>query len=341
MRKSTRGIAVLLAALSGAVVTTPALADPLQGANPLSAMQADAQALLAMAGTWPQIQSAAQSYGQLAPYAAATWAGPGPVVTNPMGFREQCHNTRWDQVTQYLVTGALNIGGDGEAEAYAIQAVATDFPSQLSSYLLQLVQSGNSREEALANQLIAQKGPLLSAVNALTGLLNTTSTQLENAIGPNSGLQPLPISQWEAGIGDAPNLAQVQYVPGPDDGAPLGWFGGVVPENPLARLVDICPTGSGVLPGIPLKAQIMQAVQQAVIDEPDLAQEVQPLENGSTWTAPGIHGMGNNAIREQLVSALASDETSIAGYMAPITAPLEQYDQDVQQIMSEVNSNAQ
>jgi hypothetical protein len=42
----------------------PALAlwcAPIAHADPLSAMQADAQALNAMAQTWPQLQSAAQS----------------------------------------------------------------------------------------------------------------------------------------------------------------------------------------------------------------------------------------------------------------------------------------
>ncbi|UTV80989.1 hypothetical protein MQE22_13415 [Acidithiobacillus sp. YTS05] len=334
MRK-TRFTTALLAAL--AVVSMPASAL----ADPLSAMQADSRALGAMAQIWAQVQSAAQSYGQLAPYAAATWAGLGPVVTNPMGFREQCHNTRWDQVTQYLVTGALNIGGDGEAEAYAIQAVAADFPEQLSDYLVQLVQSGNPREEALANQIMAQKGPLLASLNDLSTLLNTTATQLSNAIGPNSSLQPLPITQWEAGIGDAPNLARAQYVAGPNDGAPIGWFDGIAPDSQITRLVDICPTGTGSLPTLPLKAPIMQAVQQAISDEPSLAQVAQPMENGSTWSAPSPYGFGGgtaNPVREDLVAALATDETGIAGYMAPITAPLEQYDQEVQQIMQIIRS---
>lgn len=335
MRK-IRFATALLAVL--AVVSTPASAL----ADPLSAMQADSRALGAMAQTWGQIQSAAQSYGKLAPYAAATWAGPGPVVTNPMGFREQCHNTRWDQVTQYLVTGALNIGGDGEAEAYAIQAVATDFPEQLSDYLVQLAQSGSPQEAALANQIMAQKGPLLASLNDLTTLLNTTANQLSDAIGPNSSLQPLPIAHWQAGIGDAPNLPQAQYVAGPNNGAPVGWYGGIAPTSELARLVDICPTGTATLPTLPLKAPILQAVQQALADEPSLGQVVQPLESGSTWTAPGIFegfGYGGvNPTRERLVAALAADETGIAGYMAPITAPLEQYNQEVQQILQIVRS---
>ena len=342
MPKYHTRFSVLVAAVAVACLSTSALAGPLQGANPLSAMRADASALHAMDTTWPQLQSAAQSYGQLAPYAAVTWAGPGPVVTNPMGFREQCHNTHWDQVTQYLVTGALNIAGDSEAEAYAMQSVATDFPQQLSDYLVQLVQSGNPQESALANQILGQKGPLLASLNDLTTLLNTTANQLSDAIGPNTSLQPLPISHWEAGIGDAPDLSEVRYVAGPDDGAPIGWFGGLAPSSSFARLVDICPTGSGILPSIPLKAQIMAAAQQAVVDEPDLARQVQPMESGSTWTAPGLYGLGYEGAspaREQLVSALAADETGIAGYMAPITAPLEQYDQEVQQILRMVQAN--
>jgi hypothetical protein len=335
-QKYNRRAITLLAVLASLALPASALADP------LSALRADASALDAMAHTWPQVQSAAQAYGRLAPYAVATWAGPGPVVTNAMGFREQCHNTRWDQVTQYLVTGALNIGGDGEAEAYAIQAVATDFPEQLSNYLVQLVQSGNAQEEALANRLMAQKGPLLTSLNDLSALLNTTSAQLSNAIGPGTRLQPLPITNWQAGIGDAPDLSQAQYVAGPADGAPIGWFDGIAPDSQLARLVDICPTGTGSLPSLSLKAPIMQAVAQALSDDPSLGQVVQPLENGSTWAAPSPYGFGGglfNPARERLVAALATDETGIAGYMAPITAPLEQYDQEVQQVMRIIQAN--
>ena len=323
----------------------PALAlwcAPIAHADPLSAMQADAQALNAMAQTWPQLQSAAQSYGQLAPYASAMWAGPGPVVTTPWGYREQCHNTRWDTTTQYLVTGGLNIGGDAEAEAYAIQAVATDFQEQLSQYLVTLAQSGNPQEEALANEILAQKGPLLQSLGTLTALLNTTANQLSDAMGPSTDLQPLPISHWQAGIGDAPNLAQVRYLPGPNDGAPIGWYAGMAPSSIWIRLEDICPTGTASLPILPLKAQVEQAVQQALVDEPSLGQVVQPLESGSTWTAPalfsGFGGVGPNPVRERLVAALAADETGIAGYMAPISGPLSQYNGEVQRILKEVAS---
>lgn len=319
-----------------------ASAPGLAVADPLSAMQADAQAINAMAQTWPVLQSAASSYGQLAPYASATWAGRGPIVTTDWGYREQCHNTRWDTTTQYLVTGGLNIAGDAEAEAYAIQSVTTDFQQQLSDYLVSLVQSGNSQEEALANQLMAQKGPLLASLNALTGLLDQTGNQLSNAMGPNTTLQPLPISQWQAGIGDAPNLAQVQYLPGPKNGAPVGWYDGIPPTSPLARLLDVCPTGTASLPVLHLQSSVLQAAAQAVADEPDLAQLLQPLERGSTWSAPGILtlGLGGiNPVREQLVAALAADETGIAGYMAPITAPLQQYNQEVQQIEAQVSQN--
>jgi len=307
-----------------------------------SALGEDAGALNAMAQTWPVLQSAAQSYGQLAPYAAATWAGPGPRKQTLYGYWEQCHNTRWDSVTQNLVTGGLNIAGDAEAEAYAIQAVATDFQEQLSQYLVTLAQSGNPQEEALANEILAQKGPLLQSLDTLTALLNTTANQLSDAMGPSTDLQPLPISHWQAGIGDAPNLAQVRYLPGPNDGAPIGWYAGMAPSSIWIRLEDICPTGTASLPILPLKAQVEQAVQQALVDEPSLGQVVQPLESGSTWTAPAIfYGFGGVAIhpaRERLVAALAADETGIAGYMAPISGPLSQYNGEVQRILQEVAS---
>jgi hypothetical protein len=47
------------------------------------------------------------------------------------------------------------------------------------------------------------------------------------------------------------------------------------------------------------------------------------------------------ALRMSLVSALASDIQPLAGYMDPINQPLALYQQQVQQIMNEVNSNAQ
>ncbi|QER46005.1 hypothetical protein [Acidithiobacillus caldus] len=142
----------LVLALSALALAVPALAT---AATPLQQMQADAQALNVMAQTWPQIQSAATQYAGLATYAAQEWAGAGPTVTTPYGGVEQCHNTRWDDVTAGLITGGLNIGGDAEAEAYAIQAVATDFQMALGNYLVQQVQAGNS---ALAGELMQSKG---------------------------------------------------------------------------------------------------------------------------------------------------------------------------------------
>ncbi|OFC39702.1 hypothetical protein BAE30_16880 [Acidithiobacillus caldus] len=83
-------------------------------------------------------------------------------------------------------------------------------------------------------------------------------------------------------------------------------------------------------------------MQQALVDEPSLGQVVQPLESGSTWTAPalfsGFGGVGLNPVRERLVAALAADETGIAGYMAPISGPLSQYNGEVQRILQEVAS---
>jgi hypothetical protein len=83
-------------------------------------------------------------------------------------------------------------------------------------------------------------------------------------------------------------------------------------------------------------------VQQAISDEPDLGQTVGPLENGSTWSAPQIfYGFSSTGAptRERLVAALAADETGIAGYMAPITQALVQYNQEIQQIQQEIDSS--
>ncbi|QER46004.1 hypothetical protein [Acidithiobacillus caldus] len=144
-----------------------------------------------------------------------------------------------------------------------------------------------------------------------------------------------------------PNLAAVRYISGPNDGAPIGWL--VQPSSPMARLVDRCPTGTGSIPMLPLAGPVLSAAQQAVVDEPDLATQLQPIENGSTYSLPdyGSGGpltgaaVGNYTTRVQLVSALAANMQPIAGYMQPIDSPLALYNQQVQQIMEEVNHAAQ
>jgi hypothetical protein len=329
---------LLVLALLGAVF--PAIAS----ADPLSQMQADAAALQQMATTWTQIESAAQSYEALAPYAAQEWAGQGPTVASPYyGGIEQCHNTHWDEVTADLVPGGLNIAGDAEAEAYAMQAVTVDFQEQLANYMTQEVQSGNS---AIVGKLTAQQGPLLQSLNSLTSLLNTTGNQIAAAMSPSTALHPLPIRNWQAGIGNVPNLAAVQYTPGPDDGAPIGWS--VPPASPMAKLVDVCPTGTGSIPMLSIASPVLSAAQVAIADDPDLASQIQPLENGSTYSLPagGMPmltslyggGMQNYQTRMELVSAIASDMQPLLGYMNPINEPLALYNENVQQIMSEVNA---
>lgn len=315
-------------------LAVPALAS---AATALQQMQADAQALSAMSSTWPQIQSTANQYAALAPYAAQEWAGRGPTVTTPLGGVEQCHNTRWDSVTAGLITGGLNIGGDAEAEAYAIQSVAVDFQMALGDYLVQQVQAGNS---AIVSELAQSKGPLMQSLNNLTSLLNTTGNQIAAAMSPATALHPLPIQNWLAGIGNVPNLSAVRYIPGQNDGAPIGWS--VPPTSPFAKLVDVCPTGTGSIPMLPLGGPVLSAAQQAVTDEPELAGQLQPIENGSSYTLPGGFGGGvNYMLRMQLVSALAANMAPLSGYMQPIDSPLALYEQQVQQIMNEVNSNAQ
>ncbi|MHB1643685.1 MAG: hypothetical protein ACYCS8_13720 [Acidithiobacillus sp.] len=310
-------------------------------ATPLSQMQADAAAIQQIGATWSQIQSASRNYAALAPFAAQEWAGQGPTVVAPLGGVEQCHNTKWDSVTGNLVTGGMNLAGDAEAEAYALQTVTVDFQEQLANYMVQQTQLGNS---AVVNRLTALNGPLMQALNTLSGLLDTAGNQVAAAMGPSTTMHPLPITVWQAGIGNVPNLAAVQYLAGPNDGAPIGWS--VMPLSPLARLVDVCPTGTGSIPMLPLAAPVLSAAQQAVADAPDLASALQPLESGSSYTIPGgsLAGGGTLAAldgyyqtRMNLVQALAADMQPLAGYMQPIDQPLSLYQQQVQQIMSEVN----
>ncbi|MBU2818053.1 hypothetical protein HF282_11275, partial [Acidithiobacillus ferrooxidans] len=251
-------------------------------ATPLSQMQADAAAIQQIGATWSQIQSASRNYAALAPFAAQEWAGQGPTVVVPLGGVEQCHNTHWDSVTQGLVTGGMNLAGDAEAEAYALQTVTMDFQQQLANYMVQQTQLGNS---AAVNRLTALNGPLTQSMRTLSGLLDTAGNQVAAAMGPSTAMHPLPITVWQAGIGNVPNLAAVQYLAGPNDGAPIGWS--VMPLSAIARLVDVCPTGTGSIPMLPLAAPVLSAAQQAMVDAPDLASALQPLESGSSYTIPG------------------------------------------------------
>lgn len=317
-----------------------AISPGLASADPLSRMRADASALQQMSATWAQIESTSQSYAALAPYAAQEWAGQGPTVVGPFGGIEQCHNTHWDQVTRGLIPGGLNIFGDAEVEAYSMQAITVDFQAQLANYMVQQVQAGNSpaggNSGPLMNQLAQQNGPLMQSMNTLDGLLTTVGNQVSGATGPSTALHQLPIQHWQAGVGNVPDLASVQYIVGPDDGAPIGWV--VPPSSPLARLVDICPTGTGSIPMLQTAAPVLSAAQQAVADEPALASQLQPIEGGSTYTLPGggMFGSADYIVRMSLVSALASDMQPLAGYMQPISAPLALYQKQVQQIMNEV-----
>ena len=331
---------LLIIAVMSALAPASALADP------LSQLQADASAITRMSATWAQLQSTARQYANLAPYAVREWAGQGPVVHTLFGGEEQCRNTRYDTVTSGLITGGLNLFGDAEAEAYAIQTVTVDFQQELADYEVQQEQAGNT---ATVNTLNGVNGPLSTSLNTLMALLNTTGNQVAAALSPGTALQPLPIPHWQAGIGDVPNLAAVQYTPGPDDGAPVGWF--VQPSMGLAQMVDKCPTGTGAVPMLPLDAPVMADVSQMLSDAPSMAVAVQPVEGGSSFTLPGATLPGATlgggylpgslnpeyALRMNLVAALAADMGQLSGYMAPIASPLSLYQQQVIQIMQEVN----
>lgn len=313
---------------------------PLQGASPLQGMQSDAAAIQSMAQNWTTLENAASGYAALAPYAAQEWAGPGPVVSTPMGGEEQCHNTHWDTVTNQLVTGGLNIFGDAEAEAYAIQTITADFQTQLADYEVQQAKVGNM---AIVDQINAQKGPMNASLNTLMSLLSTTGDQVAAALSPGTTLHPLPIQHWQAGVGNVPDLSAVQYIAGPNDGAPIGWA--VEPVRGLARLIDVCPTGTGNVPMYNLSGPVNSNVQQMLADSPSMAQVVQSVEGGSTYSVPGpfsgsagivpVDGFGDDT-RMQLVKALASDMQPLAQYMQPLRQPLTLYSQQVQQIMAEV-----
>jgi hypothetical protein len=210
----------------------PANGAALTGVTPqqaLAAMRRDAQTIASMTRAWTQVEQSAQSYGQMAAFAAREWAGEGPVVRMPLGGEALCHNSRWDSLTNRLVTGGLNIAGDAEALAYAMQVVTVDFQQQYDNYLTDAVADQSPAAQYLTQNLNALKA---STAN-LGNLLTRTGNQISQALGPNSPLHPLPLQNWQAGIGDAPNLAAARYLPGPKDGVPIGWI--VPPESAMEK----------------------------------------------------------------------------------------------------------
>uniref|UniRef100_E6QNU7 Uncharacterized protein n=1 Tax=mine drainage metagenome TaxID=410659 RepID=E6QNU7_9ZZZZ len=299
----------------------------------LQAVQADNAQIQRLASDWRNVQQQAANYAQLASYASLS--GIGPRVQTPFGI-EQCHNVRWDDQIRQLITGGLNLAGDAEAEAYAMQAIDTqivqDVADLMNAQASQGLQTLAGREPSSAPSLAtvqAESKQVESAADALDRLLNGVGQQIAAAFGPNSTFQPLPLAgNSHPGIGSYPNLSAVQWIPGPDDGAPIGWYieysGAVFP-----RLEDRCPTGSASIPEISAST-ILTSAQQAVTDEPALGPLLSSLEGGSVWSLAGgsLAGGGLAAVgplmggqyteRTQLVKALGYDMNQVSNYMVPI-----------------------
>ena len=342
--------AAMVPCLVQAGTLTPAV-QPREGVQQaLSAMRTDAQAIQQMATTWPEIQNAALGYGNLTPYAAQQWSGQGPVIFTPYGGVELCHNTHWDTVTNGLVSGGVNIMGDAAAEALAIQTISTDFQQQVANLMIAEVQTN----AATAQQLQQSQSQTQTSLNALMSLLNITGQQLQAAIGPGSALRQPPFANWQAGIGNVPDLAAARYVAGPNDGAPIGWT--IQPVSPLARLLDQCPTGTGSVPMLPIAANVQNAVAVSEQIAPSMQQAFAMFENGSTTDyqqgyfsvagggfspSAGPGGTPNYAVRMQVVGILSTDLPAVAGYMQPVTPALQSYNATIQSTLSEVLQNVQ
>ena len=314
-----------------------------------ASVSADEQALQsvnaeiqATARNWPQIAAAAQSYGALANYASES--GIGPVVRNEMDEREQCHNAYWDNEIPQLVTGAMNIAGDAEAQAYAIQSIATAWAQDAGNLLDAQVQRDARAQNPNFSAVQSEVTQEVAAANALNGMLNSVTNQIVAATGPNSTLQPLPISNWQVAVGDYPNLSAVQWNAGPADGAPIGWY---LDETPgfrgFARLVDVCPTGTASIP-MESDATTISAMQMAEQEELGLAQEIPALPSGSTWSSNSIwdsYEAADYRWRVQLVQTLANDMPRIAGYMSPVTGAFQSFAQTANQLTQSLSASGQ
>ncbi|WP_215843302.1 hypothetical protein HHS34_005560 [Acidithiobacillus montserratensis] len=335
MRKGKRILVLAVAVAAGFGGVAPALADTV--AQDQQALQQANAEIQSLAQNWPQIQAAAQAYGALSRYVGM--AGIGPVVINQMGFREQCHNAYWDEEIPTLVTGAMNIAGDAEAQAYAMQAIATTWDQDAGNLLDAEVTQDAQAQVPNFSQVQQQVNQTVAAGNALNTLLNQVGNQIATATGPSSTLQPLPISNWSVAIGDYPNLAAVQWNTGPSDGAPIGWYNDMAPTfRGFARLVDICPTGTANIP-MESDATTLSAVQMAEQEEPGLAQNIPSVPTGSTWTQPPIfdpYDAADYQTRVELVRVLSADMPAIANYMAPVTGAMQAFAQQTNQLTQTV-----
>ena len=282
----------------------------------LQAVQADNAQIQTLASDWGNVQQQAANYAQVASYTSLS--GIGPRVQTPFGI-EQCHNVRWDDQIRQLVTGGLNLAGDAEAEAYAMQAIDTRLVQDVAN--LMNAQAGQAAQTHTAPSLSAvqrESVQVQSASDALNNLLNGLGQQIATAFGPNSTFRSLPLAgNSYPGIGSYPDLSAVRWIPGPDDGAPIGWY--LEYSRGFSRLLDRCPTGSANIPEISAST-ILTSAQQAVTDEPAMAPALSSLEGGSVWTLASVSPFagGQYAERTQLVQALGFDMGQVSNYMSPI-----------------------
>lgn len=290
----------------------------------LQAVQADNARIQTMAANWQSVQQQSANYARLASFASLS--GIGPRVLTPFGI-EQCHNVRWDNEIDHLVTGGFNLGGDADAEAYAMQIIDTQFVQDVDDLInAEARQAMQTLSTPSLTTVQTESNQVESASGALDRLLKDIGQQVASALGPNSTLQQLPLANTgHAGIGSYPNLSAVQWIPGPDDGAPIGWY----TEYPyskgiLPRLEDLCPTGSANIPEIS-GSSILSSTKQAVADEPAMAPLLSGLEGGSVWSLAGgnlaggsLFNGGQYTERMQLVRSLGYDMGQVSDYMAPV-----------------------
>lgn len=325
----------------------------------LGKLRADAAAIGLMAQNWQTLTHDAENYKNLMAYADGTWSGEGPQVSVAYGGVVQCHNPRWDEITQGFELPALNLAGDGEMENYAIQAISTHFQAELANYTEALMAS--HQHPQLLHKLEEQKGAMLASETTLTGLLSTLSHQIQTAIGPNTILKRLPVhyTVGQGAVADVPTPAQSGYVAGPNDAAPIGWA--VYPtlayqvsstetvkgktkttwttEYHALPDMDVCPSGSG---GVGLTGTgIQQTVRQAITDEPALQGTLGAASSSyqaQPYVSQSMAHLRPFSTSTQFVDILGWDLWKIGGYMAPVTGSLEPFSQQVQQVMQEINA---
>lgn len=339
---SRKAIVGILCAGAAQAASLPAVAgDTPSSGSSISQLtqqlQQDARVYIGLAQAWVQLQNEAQAYGSLQNYGNPVWAGPGPWAFDPRtGTYVICHNPRWDTVTSKLDMGALNIAGDIEGSAYAIESLSADWAITAANLQAAEAQAGLS----VNIQSIMQEANM--AQQALDPMLNALGNQVAAAMSPGSSLSAMPFNSWQVGLGPIPDISTFQFVPGSGKNFSTGFsrffngggFDGAIPQYLT------CPTGTAT-GGEPIAGPqaAISGVQLMLSENTAMAQVINISTTSAYYTIPGSRITPTGSYyqeRESFTATLGHDTAAISSYMAPTDASITSLAQHIQQITPEL-----